>query len=48
MKANPQLASVKAIKENHFIKVKLSEICPGVRTVDALERMAKAMHPELK
>ena len=48
MKANPQLASVKAIKEDHFIKVKLSEICPGVRTVDALERMAKAMHPELK
>jgi len=48
MKANPQLASVKAIKENHFIKVKLSEICPGVRTVDALERMAKAMHPEMK
>ena len=48
MKNNPQLASVKAIKENHFIRVKLSEITPGVRTVDALERLAKEMHPDMK
>ena len=48
MKNNPQLASVKAIKENHFICVKLSEITPGVRTVDALERLAKEMHPDMK
>ena len=48
MKNNPQLANVKAIKENHFIRVKLSEITPGVRTVDALERLAKEMHPDMK
>ena len=48
MKNNPQLASVKAIKENHFIRVKLSEITPGVRTVDALERLAKEMNPDMK
>lgn len=48
MKANPQLAGVKAIKEGHFIKVKLSEITPGVRTVDALERLAKETHPDMK
>lgn len=46
LKANPQLASVKAIQDNHFLKVRLSEITPGVRTVDALERLAKEMHPD--
>lgn len=44
LKANPQLQSVKAIKEDHFVKVKLSEITPGVRTVDALARLAEEMH----
>ena len=44
MKANPQLQTVTAIKENNFIRVKLSEICPGVRTVDALERIAAELH----
>ena len=48
LKNNPQLAGVKAIKENHFIRVRLSEITPGVRTVDALERLAKEMHPDMK
>lgn len=44
LKANPQLAAVNAVKDNHFIRVKLSEITPGVRTVDALERIAKEIH----
>lgn len=44
IKANPQLASIKAVKEDHFVRVKLSEITPGVRTVDALERIAKEIH----
>ena len=35
LKSNPQLQDITAIKENHFIRVKLSEITPGVRTVDA-------------
>lgn len=48
MKSNPQLAGVKAIKEDHFIRVRLSEITPGIRTVDALERLAKEMHPDMK
>ena len=33
---NPQLQDITAVKEGHFIRVKLSEITPGVRTVDAL------------
>lgn len=44
IKANPQLQNVKAVKENHFIKVKLSEITPGVRTIDALERLSNLIH----
>ena len=44
IKANPQLANVKAVKENHFVKVKLSEITPGVRTVEALKRLAEEIH----
>lgn len=44
IKDNPQLQSINAVKNNHFIKVKLSEITPGVRTVEALERLATLIH----
>lgn len=44
IKENPQLAGVTAVKENNFVKVKLSEITPGVRTVDALVRIAEEIH----
>lgn len=43
LKANPALAQVSAVKNNRFIRVKLSEICPGVRTVDALARIRAEM-----
>ena len=48
LKSNPQLSSVTAIKENHFLRVRLAEITPGVRTVDALERLVKEIHPDMK
>lgn len=48
LKNNPQLSSVKAIKENHFLRVRLAEITPGVRTVDALERLVNEIHPDMK
>ena len=41
---NPQLQNVTAVRENHFIKVKLSEITPGVRTVESLQRLAEEIH----
>lgn len=41
---NPQLQNITAVKEDHFIRVKLSEITPSVRTVDALKRLAKEIH----
>lgn len=44
IKSNPQLQNVTAVRENHFIKVKLSEITPGVRTVESLQRLAEEIH----
>jgi len=44
LKSNPALADVTAVKEGNFVRVRLSEITPGVRTVDALERLAAEIH----
>lgn len=44
IKNNPQLQVIGAVRENHFIKVKLSEITPGVRSVAALQRLAEQLH----
>ena len=44
IKENPQLQNVTAVRENHFVKVKLSEITPGVRTVESLKRLAEEIH----
>ena len=44
IKNNPQLENVTAVRENHFVKVKLSEITPGVRTVESLQRLAEEIH----
>lgn len=44
LRTNPQLQSIKAVQEGNFIRVKLSEITPGVRTVDALTRLAEEIH----
>ena len=46
LKANSQLQTITAIKENRFVRVKLSEITPGVRTVAALARLADEIHTE--
>ena len=44
IKNNPQLQDVTAVRENHFVKVKLSEITPGVRTVESLQRLTEEIH----
>lgn len=40
---NEALKDVDAIKNGRILKVKLSEITPGIRTVDTLERLAQEM-----
>lgn len=44
IKANPKLNSLKAIKNNKFIKVKLADIVPGIRNVDFFEKIAKEVY----
>ena len=44
LQSNPALADIDAVKNGNFIRVRLSEITPGVRTVDALERLAEEIH----
>lgn len=43
-KNNPQLQNISAVRQNHFVRVRLSEITPGVRTVAALKRLAEEIH----
>ena len=44
LKENPALADIDAVKNDHFVRVRLSEITPGVRSVDALVRLAEEIH----
>lgn len=44
LKENPALADIDAVKNDHFVRVRLSEITPGVRSVDALIRLAEEIH----
>ena len=44
LKENPALADIDAVKNDNFIRVRLSEITPGVRSVDALVRLAGEIH----
>lgn len=44
LRNNPQLQNITAVRDNHFIRVKLSEITPGVRSVAALKRLAEEIH----
>lgn len=44
IKNNPQLQSITAVQKNQFLRVKLSEITPGVRSVAALQRLAEEIH----
>lgn len=41
---NPLLKNLDAVKNNKFIRVKLSEICPGIRNVDFFEKVAKKVY----
>ena len=44
LKSNPALAGLDAVKNGNFVRVRLSEITPGVRSVDALVRLAEEIH----
>ena len=45
--SSPALANITAVKKRQFIFMIYAERSPSTRNVDALERLAKAIHPEL-
>ena len=44
---SPVLKDITAVKERNFVLMTYAERSPSTRNVDALERLARAMHPEL-
>ncbi|QNN59594.1 ABC transporter substrate-binding protein [Diaphorobacter ruginosibacter] len=42
----PELSQVKAIREQNFVLMDFSEATPGPRNVDAVRRLAHALHPQ--
>jgi iron complex transport system substrate-binding protein len=44
IKSNPRLQGLKAVKNEAFIRVRLADICPGIRNVDFLESLAEDLH----
>ncbi len=44
LKSNPITKNLKAVKNNKFIRVKLADICPGIRNVDFLEKISKEVY----
>ncbi len=44
--SDPQLAHVEAVRKRQFIAITYAEQTPSTRNVDALERIARALHPD--
>ncbi len=44
---SPALQTITAVKQRHFIFMTYAERSPSTRNVDALERLARTIHPEL-
>ncbi|WP_407083314.1 ABC transporter substrate-binding protein [Photobacterium leiognathi] len=48
LKANPLMAATKAVKENHFIRLKYGEITPGPRNIEAIWKIATHLYPNIR
>lgn len=46
LKSKKELSEVSAIKNNRFIIVPLIQVFPGLQNLDALETIAKGLHPD--
>ena len=44
--SDPQLSHVEAIRERRFIPLTYAEQTPSTRSVDGLEKIARALHPD--
>ena len=44
---SPALANITAVRKRQFVFMTYAERSPSTRNVDALERLARTIHPEL-
>ncbi|CAH8242231.1 hypothetical protein VAEKB19_6320001 [Vibrio aestuarianus] len=47
LKQHPAMKETDAVKNERFITLKYAELTPGPTNIDVIEKVAKAMHPEL-
>lgn len=47
LKEHPVMAHTDAVKNERWIGLRYEELTPGPANIDAIEKMAKAMHPDL-
>lgn len=47
LKQHPAMKETDAVKNERFIALKYAELTPGPANIDVIEKVAKAMHPEL-
>ncbi len=46
LKSHPAMKKTDAVKNNRFIALRYAEITPGPANINAIEKMAQAMHPQ--
>lgn len=47
LKNHPALKGTRAVRENRFLRIQLPSVFAGIRNADAVEDLAKQMHPEV-
>lgn len=48
LKKNPLMAATKAVRENHFIRLKYGEITPGPQNIIAIWKIATKLYPNIR
>jgi iron complex transport system substrate-binding protein len=46
LQSNPAYATIEAVQQQQFVTLGFSYSTPGIRNVDGIERLAKALYPE--
>ncbi|MER9488709.1 ABC transporter substrate-binding protein [Mesorhizobium sp. M0028] len=46
LKAHPAMKETEAVKNEHFIALRYAELTPGPANIEAIGKIARAMHPE--
>jgi iron complex transport system substrate-binding protein len=46
LEAHPAMKETDAVKNKRFVALRYAELTPGPANIEAIEKIAKAMHPE--